>query len=311
MIRREREIEAGQTLLSMLVALALFAMILGVLAIVTRSWMIQTNFLKREVALLDSVIATEDLLRKEFETLLFAPYCPSLLPSYSSMYLGQSVDARYRRDLQQNIWISTPPATQSAKPLNLYKLQGRGSSHYSPEPVKKLQRLVEGSALFYLVGLKETGLWLREEKIVGDLSASLIGIRNAYFYMTDCRNSILLLADRKDDGFVMGEQDLSIVKHHFDLSRLQIYLLQEYLVYLQIREQESFLVVDYMDGQAFYRAPYIVDLNITFEEGELTVLLVSAIAREAKAIDTIMGEYQRIIENGWAIQAWPIVISLE
>ena len=303
--------ELGQSLFSMLVGLAIFAIILFMVSMITRSWMMQTLLLKQEVELLDSLVATEDLLRKEFETLLFAPYCPSLLPSYSSMILGGGVDRQYRDLLQKSLVISLPAPAHKAKVLNLHKLQGRGSGQYSPEPVKKLQRLVEGSELFYLIGLKETGLFIQGTKIQGDMPASLIGIRGAYFYLTDCRSSMLLSANRKDDGFELSAVDLELMTQSFDQKKLQIYVMQEYLVYLQIRDDESFLVVDYMDGQAFYRAPYIVDMNLQLRNGVLTILLVSGIARSALAENIIEAFYDRPIENGWDVNVGAIEISLE
>lgn len=306
-----RSRESGQSLLSMLVGLALFAIILLMVSMITRSWMMQTLLLKQEVELLDSLVATEDLLRKEFETLLFAPYCPSLLPPYSSMMLGVGVDRQYRDLLQQSLLISSPMPAHKVKVLNLHKLQGRGSGQYYPEPMKKLQRLVEGSELFYLIGLKETGLSMQGTKIQGDMPASLIGIRRAYFYLTDCRNSMLLSANRKDEGFELSAADLELISQLFDQKKLQIYVMQEYLVYLQIRDQESFLVIDYMDGQAFYRAPYIVDMNLHLQEGVLTILLVSGIARSALTENIVEAFYNRTIENGWNINVWPIEISLE
>lgn len=303
--------ELGQSLFSMLIGLALFAIILLMISIITRSWMVQTILLKQEVELLDSLVATEDLLRKEFETLLFAPYCPSLLPSYSSMILGVGVDKQYRDLLQKSLLISLPAPSHKAKALNLHKLQGRGSGQYTPEPMKKLQRLVEGSELFYLTGLKETGLSMQGIKIQGDMPASLIGIRGAYFYLTDCRNSMLLSANRQDEGFELSAVDLEVITQLFDQKKLQIYVMQEYLVYLQVRDQESFLVVDYMDGQAFYRAPYIVDMNLQLRNSVLTILLVSGIARSALAENIVEVFYDRTIENGWNINVWPIEISLE
>ncbi|WP_133243356.1 PulJ/GspJ family protein [Ignatzschineria ureiclastica] len=303
--------ELGQSLFSMLIGLTLFAIILLMISIITRSWMGQTILLKQEVELLDSLVVTEDLLRKEFETLLFAPYCPSLLPSYSSMMLGVNVDRQYRDFLQQSLLISSPTPAHKAKVLNLHKLQGRGSGQYSPEPVKKLQRLVEGSELFYLIGLKETGLSLQGAKVQGEMPASLIGIREALFYLTDCRNSMLLSANRKNEGFELSAIDLELITQWFDQKKLQIYVVQEYLVYLQIRDQESFLVIDYMDGQAFYRAPYIVDVGLQLQNGVLTVLLVSGITRSASAENIVEDFYGRTIENGWNINVWPIEISLE
>ncbi len=303
--------EAGATLLEMLVGLMLLAILLLMVIVITRSWVLQTLFLKQEIALLDSIVATEDLLRKELETLLFAPYCPSLLPAYSEMVLGSGVPEVYRQRLRNNVTISSPPNVQKMKTLDLQKLQGRGSGHYTPTPVKKLQSLVEGSEILYLIGMKETGLKLQQNKIHGDLPSSLLGLRSAYFYLTDCRHSMLLTAYRIDDGYEMQETDSEVIATTFDRERLQIYMVQEYLIYLQIRNKESFLVVDYMDGQAFYRAPYIVDLNIYFNRGVLQFLLVTAIAKALPAQLVEEEGYYRMLQNSWSVAVWPVLIPLE
>lgn len=306
--------ECGASLLEMLVSLVVFSILLMMLVEVVRHLVVNSRDVKDHVQILESFIEVEDFFRKEFRQLEFVPYCSEKLPSYAEMVIGNSVSSDYQDYLQQSVMILLPRDGTKNTVLDLHALRGSGGATYEPRPRKNLQGIVLGSEVLQISGLLPVGLSLASNRIVGGLTSDLVGVRSLVFYLTDCRSSMVLEAKRDGGAFVVEVEDYHKLKALFDLSRLQIYIVKEYLVYLQVRNQESSLVVDFLDGQAFLRIPGFVDFRVSKGSGgilSLQFLMGKRSDRDVGAVFFEKNDYSRRIKNQKALDFRGVLIGLE
>lgn len=253
--------ESGQSIMALLVALGMSSIFLLMVVGGARYLIVHGLILQGRVELLDSLIEAEDFFRKELGRLQFVPYCSGLLPAYQEMGVGKGVAYDYREYLQKSVIISSPRVHEVE--FDLWNLRGSGSGGFVPQPRKGITSIVRGSQLFQVSGLLPTRLRVIQGDLVGDLSADLVGIRSAIFYITDCRNSAVLSARREGDRFKISQEDYLLLQDRYEAKHLHVYLVKEYLVYLQVRQGISYLVVDFLDGQAFLRIPGFIDLQVS------------------------------------------------
>lgn len=306
--------ERGGSLLGMLVSLVIFSTLLMMLVGVVRHLVVSSRDVRDHVQMLESFIEAEDFFRKELRQLVFVPYCSEKLPSYNEMVVGSGVANDYQDYLQRSVMVSSPRGGVKNAVLDLRALRGSGGGSYEPRPRKNLQGIVLGSEVLQISGFLPVGLSLRSNQIVGELTSDLVGVRSLVFYLTDCRSSMVLEAKREGGAFIVGVEDYQKLNAIFDLSRLQIYVVKEYLIYLQVRNQESSLVVDFLDGQAFWRVPGFVDFRVSKESGGILSLQFLMGKRSDKDVGVILFEknnYSRSIQNQKALDFRELLIGLE
>ena len=295
--------EKGVTLLSFVVGLALAGTLL-VMAVLTFQQVFHVQQqIEAQISVLDALMEVEDFYRKELGRLQFAPYCPSLLPPFQELFLGGGMTREYRDRMAMGVVISKRKAG-SDPIVDLLKLKGHGSGTYLPKPPKNISRLLNGADLLYINGLIPSDLRLDGRYVVGEYDSDLIGLRKGKFYITDCQSALLLEAERDGGVFYIATEDYRRVKELFDPTQVQIYLYKEYLIYLQIRDDISQLVVDYMDGQAFLRIPFIADMRFNLRANGLNIKLVAAVPsyRRKRAVIVEEEGYRRTFLNSEAIR---------
>lgn len=272
-----RESDGGQSIIALLVGLMISSFVLlfaTLLITVVVSEGVNATYRMRS---LDSLLKVEDFLRKEISRLRFSPYCPALLPAYHKMSLGEGIDMHYRERLRESIIIYRQVAARK-RAVNIASLKGQGVGRYDRMPIKNLSGIVEGSDMTLITGLIPTALAISSYKIHGVLTEDLVGVRSMLFYLTDCSNSLLVRGKRVGDYFELNPADVDIVNSHLDSEVIHIYALKEYFIYLQLNAKEPFFVVDYLDGQAFLRVPYIVDVRFgVLDSDAFEAVLVSGV----------------------------------
>ena len=296
--------EKGATLLSFTVGLGLAGMLLTLVILTFQQVFHVQQQIEAQISVMDALLEVEDFYRKELGRLQFAPYCPSLLPSYRELLLGGGMAEHYRDRLLAGVVISQRSAGVDPI-LDLLNLKGHGSATYEPIPPKNISRLLNGADLLYINGLFPSDLQLKGAYISGDYDSDLIGLRRGKFYITDCRNAILVEAERDEGLFRLDKIDFTRMGQWLDKEKIQIYLYKEYLIYLQVRDGVAQLVVDYLDGQAFLRIPYIVDMRLERRVDGLSVRLVSGILshRRKNRILVAEGGYRREFLNSKVIRS--------
>lgn len=310
----DRRRELGKSLLEMIVSLAVLSLLLMVMAIVVRQLMINSDDLKGRVAVLESMAEMEDFLRKEFQQLQFVPYCAGLLPAYADMTIGDGMDEVYRDYLQESVRILKPRAGAQEVALDLAALRGSGSATYRPLARKTLSGIILGSEILQVSGLLPTSLYISGSRIVGELTSDLVGVRNLVFYITDCRESLVLKAKREGSAFEMAAEDYYMIGRMLDQSQLHVYVVREYLIYTQLQGDISSLVIDFMDGQAFLRIPDIVDLRFDLlNKGVLSIgVLVAQLSLRSQSHQVFKYEtYSREVKNARSLGYRKILIGLE
>lgn len=313
----ERRREQGKTLVELLVGMLLFTLLVmvfsGVMARVVRTIILS----EQEIEVQSRVIQVEDALRKELQSLYFSPFCPSMLPAFSDMRVGLGVSSDYHRRLTQSVVISSAVESDRFAKMDLHRLRGRGSSTYPVAPLKILQGIVQGSDIVSISGLRPTGLRVEDDLVNGVLPAEIVGVRSAYFYITDCRSGMLLKADRYRDTFRFNAADIDQLSQQMDMDLMHLYVVSEYLIYLQVRDQVAYFVVDYLDGQAFLRVPHILDFKAELQFGGV---LAFDLLAGIRSIEPRRGSfyrygyhmgYEREFENDAFVDGYSLLISLE
>lgn len=163
-------------------------------------------------------------------------------------------------------------------------------------------------------GLQPTNLFVREALFVGDLTADLVGVRSFTFFVTDCRQSMVVKAQRRGSHFEMDAGDYLELRKNLDMEVLQVYIVKEYLIYLQLQNKRSYLTIDFLDGQVFYRMPDIVDMRLKqLDSGLLSVRLL--LARPSQYVNSRQvyqnNDYVRVLENAQPPIFREILIGLE
>ena len=312
-----RRKEQGKTLVELLVGVVLLMLLLLAFNL-TMTGVARSIVLSEQRNDVQSrIVQVEDVLRKELQSLHFSPFCPSMLPPFSDLRLGQGISPDYRRRLARSVIVSTARDQDRFAKMDLHGLNGRGSGAYADPPLKVLQGIVQGSDILSVSGLRPTGLRVVADLIKGVLPAEIVGVRSAYFYITDCRQSILLRAERYRDTFRFNETDVDLLSMHLDIGMMHLYVVSEYLIYLQLRDQIAYFVVDYMDGQAFLRVPHLLDFKVEFQvEGTLVIDLLAGIRsvgdrRGVRYRYGYRNDYERVIGNDAFVDAYSLLISLE
>lgn len=306
--------EEGAGVLGMFVGLGLSSLVLMMLVIVIRELNVHSAELKGNVQVLESLAAAEDFLRKEFQSLQFVPYCTGVLPPYHRVRLGSGMADEYRDYLQESFRVLMPRDGSKAEIVDLRALRGSGGATYMPPPRKNLTGILLGSEVLQVVGLLPTALSFQEGIISGYLTSELVGVRRLVFYVTDCQEGMVLEGSRVRDAFVVSEQDSEVLKRSFNQSRLHVYVVREYLIYLRVENQEPYLVIDFLDGQAFLRIPHIVDLSIVAKgEGVLSIGLLAALkSYGGRYYQSYEGERSfRQLKNAGVVHYRDIWIGLE
>lgn len=306
--------EVGKGLLGLIVALGLVSLLLMMLAVAMRQLSVQTSQLRGKVQVLESLNEVEVFLRREFRSLQFVPYCAAILPAYKVMAVGDGVSDDYRGYLQNPIRILAPREGAKSQQLDMRALRGFGTASYTPPARKNLTGVVLGSDVLEVSALLPTGLYLQDLHLMGNLTADLIGVRYLTFYITDCRESIVLSARRSDEGFILSTKDQQLLIRNFELSKLQIYVVKEYLFYTRIEQGIPHFVIDFFDGQAFLRVPDIVDLRFKLlADFRLSVALLAAKASYHRKNSQLfeVQHYKREIQNVNAISYRELFIALE
>lgn len=303
----------GYGLLELLVALALFVFCLMFLSIGVQNLLLGRLFLQESVGALSAFTEAEDFLRKEIGALQFVPYCPSMLPSYREMHVGHGVSEKYRDYLQHSVIVSLPRLGSDQAVINLWALSGSGSGTYNPPLEKTVSGISRGSSVFQVRGLLPVDLKLQGSLLVGDLTSDLVGVRDLVFYLTDCRSSMVLRAERNGDFFRMSKEDGFVVHDLFDQKRLHVYVVKEYLIYVKVEKSKSNLVVDFLDGQAFLRIPNFVDLRVELLKGgvlSIGLLLASPSINEVSELFFQAEGYGRILKNFNELEYRKVLIRL-
>ncbi|UNM95313.1 hypothetical protein MMG00_08725 [Ignatzschineria rhizosphaerae] len=298
----------------MIISLAILSLLLMMISLVIRQLIVKSDVLNGRVQMLESIMGIEDLMRSEFQRLQFVPYCPEMLPSYNEMLVGYSLSVSYREYLQSSVMILSPKVEGQSAILDLLALRGGGSGGYSPVPRKRLQSIVQGSDILQVSGLQPTNLFVREALFVGDLTADLVGVRSFTFFVTDCRQSMVVKAQRRGSHFEMDAGDYLELRKNLDMEVLQVYIVKEYLIYLQLQNKRSYLTIDFLDGQVFYRMPDIVDMRLKqLDSGLLSVRLL--LARPSQYVNSRQvyqnNDYVRVLENAQPPIFREILIGLE
>lgn len=309
--------EGGKTLIELLVGVVLFALLIMLFNSVMTGVARNIILSEQEIDLQSRVVQVEDVLRKELQSLHFAPFCPSMLPDFSEMKIGQGVSSDYRRRLTQSVVISSARASDRFAKMDLHRVNGRGSGTYEIPPLKVLQSVVQGADVVSISGLRPTGLRIEGDLIGGALPAEIVGVRSAYFYITDCRSGILLKADRYRETFRFNTVDIEQLVQQLDIEFMHLYVVSEYLIYLQVRDQVAYFVVDYLDGQAFLRVPHILDFKVELQSKGLLILDFLIGIRSVEPRRSFLyrygygGEYERELENDVLVKGYSLLISLE
>lgn len=304
--------EKGGSFIAVLVSLAIFSMLLMMIVVVIRQLVISDYNLKGRLQMFESLIEVEDFLRKEIRQLQFVPYCSGVLPSYQELEVGYGVSHDYREYLQQSVMRLRPKMGAQQAVLNLHSLRGNGGATYTPNPRKSLQGIAQGSEVLQLSGLLPVGIELNGLQLSGNLTPELVGVRRLMFYATDCQSSLVLEAKRSGDVFMVNENDFQRLKRDFDLEKLHFYVVKEYLIYLQIRNGGSQLVIDSLDGQAFLRMPGFIDLRLEFDEVLTIGLLMGLPVQKNLEVHEFEVEgYSRLIQNAIHLEYREISIGLE
>ncbi len=306
--------EKGYSLLELLVSLALFVFCLMFLSVSVRQLLIDRLSIQEKVDSLGFFAEAEDFLRKELGSLQFVPYCPGVLPDYREMAVGAGLSGFYRDYLLRSVIISLPRSGSDKEVVNLWALRGSGSGTYNPPLEKSVSGINRGSSVFQIRGLLPVDLQLQGSLLVGNLTSDLVGVRRLVFYLTDCRSSMALQAEREGSVFRLKEEDEAIVHDLFDRQRLHVYVVKEYLIYTKVEKNRSNLVVDFLDGQAFLRIPDFVDLRVVLLNGGiLSIGLVFAKPSLVEvAVQTLRyGDYYRSFKNADALEYREVLIGLD
>lgn len=304
--------ERGETLISLLVALALTSILITLLVLGVQVFVIESRNIVGRAQIVDALVEAEDFMRKEFKRLEFSPFCASLLPSWTEMALGVGVDESVRHQIDRSIIIYKPKNGRD-RYVDLRRLSGRGSGQYMPKPVKNLSGILSGSDMFLVSGFLPTEMQLDGVGVSGEQIVDMVGLRQVTFYITDCRQSVLLVGKRNGNRFEFDEGDYSLVERFVGGRFLQIYMLKEYLSYVQVRSGEPFFVIDSMDGQAFVRIAGVLGLVVKpLVEDMLNVVLVAGRAAGRSAGDIVGFELLTgsIYQNADEVDVREIVIDL-
>lgn len=310
----EERADSGRSLLEMIVSLAILSGLLMMVSLVVRQLLVKSDDLKGHIQMLESVVGVEDFMRAEFQKLQFVPYCPEMLPPYDDLQVGKGLSLDYQDYLQSSVKILSPKWGTQNSVLNLFSLKGGGGASYYPVPRKSLQGIVQGSEILQLSGLLPTNLFLKGSLFVGDLTADLVGVRSFVFYVTDCQKSMVVKAQRKGIFFEIDALDFWTLEREFNIGLLHVYIVKEYLFYLQLQNNRSFFTIDFLDGQVFYRMPDIVDMRFKLLEGGL--LSIGLLLAQPSQYSTIRqiyqkGLYLRELENVRAPIYREVLIGLE
>lgn len=142
----------------------------------------------------------------------------------------------------------------------------------------------------------------------------LVGIRRAKFYLTDCRQSLLIEGVREGDLFVVDALDIGLLEVFANSDYVQVYMIKEYFGYLQIDKNMSSFVLDMLDGQAFVRIPSVIDMQVSLSgEGVFSLDIVAGVASSMGLRRTwvLQGEFDRQYQNAEIIVQKEIEIRLE
>lgn len=305
--------DSGKSLLEMVISLAILSGLLMMVSLVVRQLLVKSDDLTGHIQMLESVVGVEDFMRAEFQKLQFVPYCPEMLPPYGDLYVGKGISLDYRDYLQSSIMILSSKREVQNSVLNLFSMKGGGGANYFPAPRKSLQGIVQGSEILQLSGLLPTNLILRDSLFVGDI-ADLVGVRSFVFYVTDCQKGMVVEAQRAGVFFKVDELDYWLLEQEFNMGLLQVYIVKEYLLYLQLQNNRSFLTIDFLDGQVFYRMPDVVDMRFKLLEGGL--LSIGLLLAQPSQYSTLRQVYQKdlyfkVLENARSPIYREVLIGLE
>ena len=117
--------ERGETLVSLLVALALTSILITLLVLGVQVFVIESRNVVGRAQIVDALVEVEDFMRKEFKRLEFSPFCPSLLPPWGEMVLGVGVDESVRHQIDRSITIYKSKNGRD-RYVDLRRLSGRG-----------------------------------------------------------------------------------------------------------------------------------------------------------------------------------------
>lgn len=307
------KLEDGQTLVSLLVALALISLLIGLLVLGVQVITSEGQRVIGRSQVVDALVEVEDFMRKEFRRLEFAPFCPSLLPLVGEMVLGVGIDTEYPYQLAQSVIIYK--SRNSREPsIDFNNLRGQGAARYDPRPIKNISGIVSGSDMFLVSGLLPTKMTLGSAGIVGETISDLVGIRSAKFYLTDCRSSALVIGRSAGAGFELDRADYQLVNALFKHNSLQIYVLKEYFHYVQIEGGRASFVVDALDGQAFIRVGGVVDMVVELQsEGMLSVVVAAGRRGAGRVQGAVI--YPSLMDRGYqnadVIDVRNVIINLE
>lgn len=88
---------------------------------------------------------------------------------------------------------------------------------------------------------------------------------------------MVVKAQRRGSHFEVDAGDYLELRQNLDMEVLQVYIVKEYLIYLQLQNKRAYLTIDFLDGQVFYRMPDIVDMRLKrLDSGLLSVRLLLA-----------------------------------
>lgn len=306
--------ESGKGLLEMIAALGIMSFVLMLIVIFVRQSSVSGARLRSDVQILESLMEAEDFLRKEFQSLQFVPYCAGMLPPYDDMRLGEGIDENYRHYLQESVRILKSRKEVKESVVDLRNLKGSGSATYTPPARKNIAGILLGTDVLQMVGLLPTALQFHGDFVSGYLTADLVGVRRLIFYATDCRASMVFHGRREGDVFVVQASDEEILTRHFDPSRLHLYVVKEYLIYVKVEDQKPYFMVDFLDGQAFLRIANIADLRVDINPGGiLSVGLIAASVSDRQGHDQVFKQetYSRIFKNAGTIRYRKLLLGLE
>lgn len=163
---RNQRSERGETMASLIVALALTTILIMLVLLIFQMVARKGREVVTTLQVVHSLEAVEDYFREEFSRLEFSPFCPALIPRDRDVLLGRSFSGKDRDQLRRSVTIYRQQKTKRPY-VDLQGLRGQGAGQYHPVPVKGVSRVVEGSDMFLVSGLLPVPMILHEGRIEG------------------------------------------------------------------------------------------------------------------------------------------------